>query len=311
MSNNFSSQTSKTSPGLSTPFAVVILVGITAIIGVGLYWLYLVTIDEQKVLAQEESYRPITVQLPKSNSYVDQEAYFNFTLPEDWMVKESYYYETAAQEKATVPTVIFGQEGVGDTNLNRISINLRQSSCMAGDNSTEKTENLGGITVKTIDYANNQWCSEAQVKGLDINQKNANYLFVSYYDDLGVEKVFNEIIQSFAVVSSENIAMPIILGAVENNFTELETIQGSVDNGSGPWRLDPLAVATADGVALGFDQENDDFTLVSKVDIGEYSGTGEAIVEAVHGGVTYEIQLIQPIKQGATGIWAINSVNKK
>lgn len=103
----------------------------------------------------------------------------------------------------------------------------------------------------------------------------------------------------------------ITLGAVENDFTELETIQESVDGGSQPWRLDPLHVAMSDGVALGFDQDNDDFTLVSKIEIGEGSGTGEAEVEVVHGETTYIIQLIQPVKQGSEGIWAINSVREK
>ena len=84
--------------------------------------------------------------------------------------------------------------------------------------------------------------------------------------------------------NTNQVVSEITLGAVENDFTELETIQSSVDNGSQPWRLDPLAVATADGVALGFSQENDDFTLASQVEMGEASGTGEATVEAVHGG---------------------------
>lgn len=296
---------------LSTPFAVVILVGITAIICVGLYWLYLVTTDEQKVLAQDQSYRTPAAITPTSQTYTDYEAHFKLELPAGWVLVDSYYYETAAQEKSTVPTVIFGQKDAKDTDLNRISINLRQSSCMVEDSSTEKTERLGGVTVKTIDYVDNQWCSEAELKGVDVNQKPANYLFVSYYDNLQVKAAFGKIIQSFKVILSDGTATPVTLGAVENDFTKLETIQTSVDNGSGPWRLDPLAVATADGFALGFDQENDDFTLVSKVEMGEYSGTGEAIVEAVHGGVTYEIQLIQPVKQGDAGIWAINSVNKK
>lgn len=122
----------------------------------------------------------------------------------------------------------------------------------------------------------------------------------------------NTIVNTSTVNENTNqVVSDITLGAVENDLTELETIQDSVDNGSQPWRLDPLAVATAEGVTLGFDQANDEFVLASQVETGEYSGTGEATVEAVHDGVTYEIQLIQPVDQGDAGIWAINSVSKK
>ena len=100
------------------------------------------------------------------------------------------------------------------------------------------------------------------------------------------------------------------VGSVENDLEDLEKIQESVDQGSQPWRLDPYMVALSDGVELGFDQE-DIFTLISEVEMGEYSGTGEAEVEAVHNEIIYIIQLIQPVKQGEEGIWAINSVRKK
>lgn len=101
------------------------------------------------------------------------------------------------------------------------------------------------------------------------------------------------------------------VGPVENDLENLKKIQESVDNGSQPWRLDPYAVAVSDSIELGFNQEKDTFTLTSKTEMGEYSGTGEAEVEAVHNEVTYIIQLIQPVKQGEEGIWAINSVRKK
>ena len=101
------------------------------------------------------------------------------------------------------------------------------------------------------------------------------------------------------------------IGSVENDLENLEKIQESVNNGSQPWRLDPYTVAITDGVELGFNQEKDAFTLVSKTEMGEYSGTGEAEVEAVHDETTYIIQLIQPIEQGDKGIWAINNVREK
>ncbi|NQV13792.1 MAG: PD40 domain-containing protein [Parcubacteria group bacterium] len=100
-------------------------------------------------------------------------------------------------------------------------------------------------------------------------------------------------------------------GAVEHKMADLEAMQKSVDEGSQPWRLDPYMVAISDGVELGFNQAEDSFTLTSKIESGEYSGAGEATVEAKHKDVTYIVQLMQPVDQGDKGIWVINSVAKK
>ena len=99
-------------------------------------------------------------------------------------------------------------------------------------------------------------------------------------------------------------------GGVELNMTDLETIQTSVDNGSQPWRLDPVMVASADGVRYGFSIE-DTYRLSKEPAIGEGSGTGEAEVEIDHGGKTFVVQLIQPVKTGDDGVWAINSIRAK
>ncbi|MFH2105366.1 MAG: hypothetical protein ABII72_03980 [Parcubacteria group bacterium] len=101
------------------------------------------------------------------------------------------------------------------------------------------------------------------------------------------------------------------IGAVEHKMADLEAMQKSVDEGSQPWRLDPYMVALSDGAELGFNQAEDSFTLTSKIESGEYSGAGEATVEAKHKDVTYIIQLMQPVDQGDGGIWVINSVAKK
>ncbi len=97
---------------------------------------------------------------------------------------------------------------------------------------------------------------------------------------------------------------------VEINMADLETIQTSVDNGSQPWRLDPIMVASADGVQYGFSIE-DTYRLSMEPTIGEGSGTGEAEVEVDHGSKTYVIQLIQSVKTGDDGVWAINSIRVK
>lgn len=101
------------------------------------------------------------------------------------------------------------------------------------------------------------------------------------------------------------------LGAVPLDFNKAQEIQTKVDNGHQPWRLDPVQVAIDEGIMLGFDPVRDRFKLVSSTASGEYSGTGEALVEAERAGRIYLIKLIQPVKQGSTGIWTINSVNEK
>lgn len=114
-----------------------------------------------------------------------------------------------------------------------------------------------------------------------------------------------------ANVNQATITDKITVGSVENDFADLEKQQSSVDSGSQPWRLDPLTVAITESPKYGFDASNDTFSLTEKIELGEFSGTGEATVEAVHQAETYNIQLIQPVKQGSQGIWAINSISKK
>jgi hypothetical protein len=73
-----------------------------------------------------------------------------------------------------------------------------------------------------------------------------------------------------------------------------------------PWRLDPLEVVREEGPKLGF-SPTDRFELVSQAP-GAASGTNHATIRATHAGRAYEIQLIQPVKIGRNGIWAINDV---
>jgi hypothetical protein len=87
-------------------------------------------------------------------------------------------------------------------------------------------------------------------------------------------------------------------------------MQASVDQGHQPWRLDPLEVARADSGQYGFDRDADAFVLLSK-EYAEGPGTYLADVRATHGGVNYLIRLIQPEKQGESGIWVINSITEQ
>ncbi len=85
-------------------------------------------------------------------------------------------------------------------------------------------------------------------------------------------------------------------------------IQQEVDQGHTPWRLDPVAVAREDGQQLGFDA-SDRFELVGQAS-GPAGSGAQATVRAVHAGQTYEVQLTQPAKAGAGGIWTIGEVRR-
>lgn len=88
-----------------------------------------------------------------------------------------------------------------------------------------------------------------------------------------------------------------------------ERLQGLVDAGEQTWRLEPLEVARREGRMAGFTLD-DHFELLSKA-MGEYSGTYQAMVAADHEGRRYLIQLIQSVKVGDGGIWAINSIREE
>lgn len=100
---------------------------------------------------------------------------------------------------------------------------------------------------------------------------------------------------------------PILTYPVFVDRKRAEWLQARVDRGQETWRLDPLQVAQREGRMAGFTAE-DRFTLVFRQEKGGGSGTGEATVEAVHGGKRYRIQLIQPLGPGEKNIWMVNSV---
>ena len=102
----------------------------------------------------------------------------------------------------------------------------------------------------------------------------------------------------------------VYVGSVELDMEELQQLQAAVDQGHQPWRLDPLEVARDEGEELGFDPANDVYELLSLVEMGEGSGTGEAEVLVIHGEHLYIIHLIQPVRPGLGGIWTINDVRE-
>jgi hypothetical protein len=84
-------------------------------------------------------------------------------------------------------------------------------------------------------------------------------------------------------------------------------VQNFVDQGGNPWRLDPVATARKVGIAvLGF-KEEDTFTF--RMYFYEWdSGLWHALVWAKHGPCLFQVELMQPVKQGREGIWAVQRV---
>jgi hypothetical protein len=97
------------------------------------------------------------------------------------------------------------------------------------------------------------------------------------------------------------------IGAVDASIgpeavASAHALQGSVDAGDEPWRLDPLESARAEAIALGL-SASDSLQLLSVE-------TGVARVRAQDGSVTYAIRLVQPIRFGPTGIWVVDKVSR-
>lgn len=97
------------------------------------------------------------------------------------------------------------------------------------------------------------------------------------------------------------------LGHPEIDPDEVKAMQDRVDAGEDLWLLDPLEVAKREGPKFGFSAD-DTFNLIQQIEVGEGSGTGEAVVQVVHRGDLYFIQLIQPNGPGEDSIWWINAV---
>lgn len=105
-----------------------------------------------------------------------------------------------------------------------------------------------------------------------------------------------------------NVSEEIQVGSVTLDSTKTKQLQESVDQGHQPLYLDPVEVARMEGVQYRFSL-SDEFSLIDK-SYADAAGTYIALVKAVHNGVSYTIQLIQPETQGDKGIWAINNISK-
>lgn len=96
--------------------------------------------------------------------------------------------------------------------------------------------------------------------------------------------------------------------ALENS-SFFQELQSKVDQGDQTWRLDPVQVAKNNGDQYGF-IKTDEFKLENK-QLTQDGNNKLAFVVASHNGEDYIIQLVQPVKLGSNGIWAIQKIRKK
>ncbi|MGE5590643.1 MAG: hypothetical protein ACM3ZA_08535 [Bacillota bacterium] len=108
--------------------------------------------------------------------------------------------------------------------------------------------------------------------------------------------------------AARQVAPAVRTGSVSMDLAKLNEIQAQVDQGHTPGYLDPEDVIRSSGMALGLSPATDVMHLERLVHSGEGSGTGEAYFYVRHDGREYVVQLIQPVRTGPTGIWALNSI---
>ncbi|PWI58911.1 hypothetical protein [Sulfoacidibacillus thermotolerans] len=83
-------------------------------------------------------------------------------------------------------------------------------------------------------------------------------------------------------------------------------IQKFVDRGRNQWRLDPVRTARIVGRIFGL-EPTDRYTLYQTYyDPGASVHYADVIVQ--HNSCRYLVELIQPVRQGPTGVWAVESI---
>lgn len=91
------------------------------------------------------------------------------------------------------------------------------------------------------------------------------------------------------------------------NQAELETMQREADEGVHTWRLDPLQTAEQTAGQYGF-LVDDQLTLLTD-EAARLEGRATVLVH--HNGSLYELQMQQPVRVGADGVWIIAGVAKQ
>ncbi|MHB9144196.1 MAG: hypothetical protein ACYC5Y_02550 [Symbiobacteriia bacterium] len=97
-------------------------------------------------------------------------------------------------------------------------------------------------------------------------------------------------------------------GSVPMDPVHLKGVQAAADAGRNPASLQPVETVRSAAADLGLDLQQDAVRLDYAVAPGAGSGASEAYVDVLHAGREYVVQLIQPVRSGPGGIWAVNSV---
>ncbi len=108
--------------------------------------------------------------------------------------------------------------------------------------------------------------------------------------------------QTLAVVPIE----PLRLGPAPIDRAIYTARQSAVDHGAIPWARDPLQVVHHDGPSFGLNPD-DPATIVGQ-DVDPSSLVPRTRVAVRQGADSYVVTLIQPIRTGTSGIWAISGV---
>lgn len=101
---------------------------------------------------------------------------------------------------------------------------------------------------------------------------------------------------------------PITTDVTATSDADLNQWQSDADKGDDAWRLDPVSAAEQQAGSYGF-IPGDQLTLVTEDK--SQTPAGSATIIALHGNDTYLITMIQPKKQGSSGIWIIQAIEKQ
>jgi hypothetical protein len=97
---------------------------------------------------------------------------------------------------------------------------------------------------------------------------------------------------------------PVDLETIQLDYDRYELAQKRVDEGEEQWRLYPLSTACREARLLGF-SGGEDFRLL-ELDLGELEKRSpHAVVQVDTAADSYIMLLVQPVKAGSSGLWAI------
>ena len=116
---------------------------------------------------------------------------------------------------------------------------------------------------------------------------------------------FNKLSENSVIIPGQKLKIPVegITGEVkifEIDQDEMQALQQRADSGIDSWAKDPIEVAKRTVVGNFGITKDDIFSLKSR----NFS-LGEAEVEILHDSKIYIAELVQPVKKGEEGIWAV------